>query len=118
MKIGNCVHFTGMQNKTCDADVLYSDMRDVSAPGIAHWPCLPSMHKRPCATTCPKFRAMTPEECEAEEKELTRLCMEALKGNCPDCGKQMERKDFPGGYVLVCETHGERFRECTPKEHP
>jgi hypothetical protein len=117
VKVGDCVHFTGLQHNVCEAGVKYDEMRDVSAPGIAHWPCMPSFHKRPCKS-CPKFRVMTQSEFDKEEAELTRICTEAFLGNCPDCAQKMERKDFTGGYVLVCPKHGERLRECTPKEYP
>ncbi len=93
-----CIHFTGLQHKACEAGVDYSSMRDVSAPGIAHWPCLPG--KRACATVCPKRKLHT----EASARAFVARMDDAIEsafgridaGQCPECGKPIEPSETVG----------------------
>ncbi len=87
-----CIHFTGLQNKVCEAGVDYASMRDVSGPGMACWPCLGG--HRPCATACPK-RELHNEEQAREFVTRVDQAIEAAfarvdAGLCHECSEPIE----------------------------
>lgn len=85
MREGSCIHFNGLMSHTCKVDHAYLD---VAAPITAqqlqwhnenyptHDPTRTAIAKRiPCLVennihTCPDFREPTPEEIEANEKQI------------------------------------------------
>lgn len=93
-----CRHFLGLQKKVCEAGVDYSTMRDVSAPGMAHWPCLPG--RRPCVTVCPKRELHTEEQARALVAAMDKAIEDALSnigaGRCHECGKAIEPSQIVG----------------------
>ena len=63
--MGNCKHFTGIQNKVCEAGVTYADF----LPNYA-LPCLQlGCDKRP-EGICTKREYPTQEECEKRERDM------------------------------------------------
>lgn len=84
-----CIHFRGIQHKTCEAGVELLSVRDASQPGPYRWPCLTIDHKA-ATTTCASFRAPTPEEHEQRERETTQLLERFFErqraGLCTECG--------------------------------
>lgn len=96
MRPNTCKHFTGIQNKTCDAGIAYATVRDSTASPY-RWPCTnPAI---PCASRV----YPTQEEIDAEERafneqmkntEMARTVIVAVTDNkrgvsgktaCPVC---------------------------------
>lgn len=84
-KATKCVHFTGVQNETCEAGVRYRDV----AGGRSHLavlPCLPPMphkaHETPA--TCASKRLPTEAEIAASEAEFEQA-MERLRRGVSSC---------------------------------
>ena len=92
----SCVHFNGVQHKTCNAGVLYVDVRDSSGKSPYRWPCLTIVGERPCTTTCAQYRAKSAEEIAAEEREF-EMMMEVMRTRdaadlCTHCAFPIARR--------------------------
>jgi len=120
---GRCQHFTGIQNTTCNAGVVYEQVR-VNGP----IPCITLNGTR--NDCCPKYREPTPEEIAADEAEFEavtaryRLVMEAIRGwrtwtkknrvakqevvECPACKGRLHLSQaaYNGHVWGKCETAG------------
>jgi len=111
-RLVRCRHFTGIQNKTCAAGVLYRSKRDVSRPGMATWPCV----DRDCPTTCDQYSAPTAEEVAAEEVEIGAAVREVEErmaaGLCVYCGAPIA-KAIQVGRCVYAEPCGHRQGQWT-----
>ncbi len=129
MKTIRCVHFTGTQNDTCEAGVLYEDVFDKTTMPRA-FPCI-AKYNPDGRAKCEKCRFPTPEEVAAEEAEYKRLsdgiraARSAIvahcggpwkKGapgsngviDCPVCGSPLgfSRSGYNGHIHARCKTDG------------
>lgn len=90
LRLSSCRHFNGIQHKACGAGIVLRDMRDVSQPGIARWPCL-TIPGREQLHSCSQFSAYTAEEMEVEDREIAALLSQfgarIARGECGQCGK-------------------------------
>ena len=89
-----CVHFRGIQHKTCLADVDMLSVRVVPESGPFRWPCLPVFGRKdadvPC--NCEKRRYPTPEEIEADRKMWDRAFAAVAAGKSPCCDAPLESR--------------------------
>lgn len=117
MKAGDCIHFRGIQHATCLAGVEMAPLRDASGPGLARWPCLPTLHRgRPCATSCASFRAITEEEAAAEMEAVDAMIADIKAGMSPCC-KAPLTGPAKGPGVRHCSACQEFVvRSCNPTE--
>lgn len=111
MKSGDCIHFTGIQHVSCKAGVEYESLERSPGPGIRKLPCLAATLPG-CRTTCPSFRAMTPEEEAAEEELIQKAIKNYLEDWCPECGTPLVVSTSPRSTVKSCPTHGFVGRSC------
>ena len=90
---GTCVHFRGIQHKTCAAGIDMASMRDASQPGPYRWPCITLAPDKKATTTCPQFREPTAEEIAADEAAfqaaLDRMRERTRNGECNECGTKV-----------------------------
>lgn len=110
-----CVHFTGVQNVTCEAGIRYLDVRDSGAKFPANFPCFSDNgHQKPC----PSAKWRTPEEADAEAKRIEDGFAERLartgRGLCFHCGEKVEKYEQVGhcAYATPC---GCRFGQADAK---
>jgi len=99
MKIGDCLHFRGIQHDVCEAGVSMRTMRRVvdeatrvasGAPFRAVWPCLASGRRAGCS--CDRLKAATAEDVEDYEIEVETDLAFVAAGMCPVCGEELERR--------------------------
>jgi hypothetical protein len=96
-KLRTCWHFNGIQHDACSEGVRYAD---VPRP----LPCLPTG----APGGCPKFRAWTPEEVDADEAAVeqlfARLRERAERNECLHCGAAIQRRVVVGkcAYAEPC----------------
>lgn len=93
MNGSKCRFFIGIQHDLCEAGVKMSEMRDISQPGMARWPCL-TVDAREATTVCPKRELMTKEDFDKEEADLRaaaeRFVVAVAAGKCPECDAPIE----------------------------
>lgn len=121
MKVGDCLHFRGIQHDTCLAGVAMREkrrvidretQRRVGAPFTAVWPCHASGRAAGCG--CLHVAPATQADVDAMDAENIRAMEAVLSGKCPDCGQPLKRvgrswlhcPDCPG--VTVHEHRGGR----------
>ena len=74
MKVGDCLHYNGMQNPCCDASVNYEQVGG-TAPGLfLRMPCRPSFRLDVPKLVCEKRAPAT----EADVAESERIRLESL----------------------------------------
>jgi hypothetical protein len=92
--MSKCRHFIGIQHTVCEAGVKMADMRDVSQPGMARWPCITFESGKAATTVCPKRELMTKEDFDKEKAEIVaaaeKFVTAVAAGKCPDCGAPIE----------------------------
>ena len=115
-KINTCKHFNGTTNDTCKAGVKYDDVTpDPNNEGrrgsFFRLPCNRydesqlsggQLESYKCRGTCPLYAEPTPEEIEAEEREIEAL-IERQKKTFPLCVKiraEHEGEDWSG--IVEC----------------
>lgn len=128
MRAGNCRHFNGMMNETCDVGVSYSELTEAHRFSP---PCYVSSRTDDREkVVCAKYSPLSPEEVETEEREFKermkftlearRRCVEdserqefklkvrGVEGTveCPKCqGKlQYSRSEYNGHIWAKCDT--------------
>jgi hypothetical protein len=98
--MSKCRFFIGIQHELCEAGVKMSEMRDVSQPGMARWPCVTFDPDKAATIVCPKRVLMTKEEHEAEVAMLyaaaDRFATAVAAGKCPHCGADIEPSKIVG----------------------
>lgn len=118
-----CIHFNGIGNKECKAGVNYDTFR-TEKPKPFKFPCLQQ------GGECPKAQFLTPEEAEAQERELNEMATAGLSmmlkakqyaketkqptGNVPcDCGGQLKYvvSSYNGHIWGRCSSCGIAFNE-------
>lgn len=95
-RVGQCVHFTGIQNKACKAGIAYEDARVThdpipvagpvtGLPGVARMslPCLPPNAAK---VVCPSYLEPTPEEIAADRAKIDAF-VASLGANVSPCCK-------------------------------
>ena len=121
MKHGRCVHFTGVQNETCDMGVVYEAITDGRMGMINRLPCFKDAPER---KECVYFKDPTMEEVQAYEKDMKAAMKRTVKAfaaikedakgrrgvngriDCPNCnGKLSYSIASVNGHVWAkCET--------------
>lgn len=93
----SCRHFTGLQNTTCKAGILYATFQPGSRP------CIPEHNTGGGCCGC--FEVMTDEEAQAKEAEIQKaalsLITSLLEGNCPHCGARVAQEEKIGRSVYA-----------------
>ena len=108
LREGRCVHFTGLQHRTCKADVEYASVEvkaDPSTGVLYSLPCLTD-HNPGCAS-CAKQHLPTEQEL-AEDKAAIKRRYELLgQGIAPCCNVPIDTSQVinSGKYV----GHGPRY---------
>jgi hypothetical protein len=104
-----CIHFNGIQNKTCKAGVSYLDVRDSSGKGMYKWPC---HNDDNATTTCAKAEFLAAEEAQRQADELDRHLTEALdrpkRGLCMHCSARVETY-VQSGHCAYAQPCGHRL---------
>lgn len=68
---GNCIHFTGIQNKVCKIGISYDSVKDKEARPF-RWPCIST------GGHCDKCQLPTAQEVEKELREIGADAIKAL----------------------------------------
>lgn len=114
--LGHCIHYDadarfalrGSRSGACQAGVAYSSVRlpePVRRPGRLPvvLPCTADARELDQANTCPCRVWPTPEQVAEAEAETERATEAVMRGECPQCGAVMVRRDNPsGGYTARC----------------
>lgn len=109
---GRCVHFNGVQNRTCEAGVAYDLFRrkDEAGTQTHSMPCLRFLHERSAEggrpiAPCELLRWPTDEEVAAEVAEsdeaLAAFLGKLASDVCPHCDRKIERKQQVGRCVYA-----------------
>jgi hypothetical protein len=96
-KLHTCVHFTGIQNKTCKANVPYEKARDESTKPYK-FACLDAG-----TDVCPSREYPTREQVDADEAEMNRR-LDQLRVAIPACREDAKSKGLGrgnGGYGSI-----------------
>lgn len=109
MREGDCIHFTGMQHKTCAVGVSYDDVKAKDRRPV-RLACLNASY--PSSATCHRFTPRTAEQAAKERAETDAAIAAALAGKCPQCGATCTRHESESAAVIACPTHGFVMREC------
>lgn len=84
----HCRHFTGLQNETCQAGIVYETVRPAAGPLLAGWPCLGN-------GGCDQFEPYTDEELAEQDRELEQFLARLVLFQsheidaCPHCDKHV-----------------------------
>jgi hypothetical protein len=96
-----CKHFRGVQHAQCDAGVTLATVKGDNPSGRPFrvtWACMPEGQHIPCA-----LRAMpTTEEVAAVQAETVRMLDAVDRGECPNCGAPLVRREHSRGFVAGC----------------
>jgi hypothetical protein len=108
-KLHTCVHFTGIQNKTCKVNVLYEKARDESTKPFK-FACLDAD-----TDVCPLRQYPTREQVDADNAALERR-MDDMRIAIPACREDAKQKGFGKGHggqgsiaCPVCKTGTLRY---------
>ena len=82
-RLGECIHFTGIQNKVCEAGVVYLDKRAGVFPN--NFPCLGRG-----GIVCEKFEKPTLEQVEQSRADLLEWVGKIARGISPCCGAPLD----------------------------
>lgn len=74
IKVGCCIHFNGVQNRTCEFGMDYEKFRVEGRSMLATLPCFD-----PKATACPHRREPTAQDIADDEKEAEKAIAPMLK---------------------------------------
>lgn len=87
-QMNTCVHFNGIQNRRCEADVDYSEKAGGKG-ALLKLPCLLHWRDPEGAVDCEHARHLTREEAIARIEEIDRDLQEWIQtvaaGICPNC---------------------------------
>lgn len=102
MKLGNCIHFNGIQHKLCKAGVDYYDLVTPRANKSVYLPCLTGFlaetNKTPDCQ-CPKYQAAT-EEDVAKGRDVPAVFGQAAGSSGRRLQGDVLRYAWAGGAVL------------------
>jgi hypothetical protein len=108
-KLHTCIHFTGIQNQTCKANVPYEKARDESTKPYK-FACLDAD-----TDVCPLREYPTSEQVDAAEAEMNRR-LDQLRVAMPACRADAKSKGFGKGHggqssiaCPVCESGTLRY---------
>jgi len=111
-----CVHFCGIQHKTCEAGVSMERREGFRIPCMPAFPTLKALPEWPCD----KKRLPTREEAEAEEakreEQIQRFLAKLNRGICGTCG--VEGTDWKqAGSCIYSEPCGHRVGQGDAAEY-
>jgi hypothetical protein len=118
-----CIHFNGVMNNRCEADIAYADVRqpiEDRQPGDLAY-ALPCLKDRKGHATCALLQFPTAEEAiEHENKAEARIAelLGKLHDNiCPHCDTPVEKQRQVGRCVYA-EPCGHRLYQGKAKKQP
>jgi len=115
MKLGDCIHFNGIQNKLCEAGVDYHDL----ATPRYNLPCLTGFlaetNKTPDCR-CSKYQAATEEDVAKDRAEMLAAVAALNDETCPQCRATLQVRQVGGSKAMFCATHGLVAQFCNVSE--
>jgi hypothetical protein len=88
-----CIHFNGIVNESCDADVNYKELLGDDAGWAAHMPCFSDEKS---AVHCPFASFPSSEDArkqiDEQDKRITVYLQQLADGICPVCKVQVRQR--------------------------
>lgn len=108
MRKGTCIHFHGIQHKTCAAGLELASVRDSSQPGPYRWPCLTLAGREPATTKCSLYLDPTDEQIAAWDQQVAAAFTALDQGLSPCCKapldeSQVDKNGTGNRYCSACK---------------
>ena len=111
-----CKHYTGLTHDTCEAGVLYKDVKDPSDKPLGY----PCFKDKGCTHLCSQAVFLTEEEIAEKKKDiqksLERFLENLANDICPHCEKLIQEKKQIGRCVYGYPCGHRLYQGTLPKK--